>query len=470
MSTVSASWFADLLSTSHFLQRYPHHAALLATCDAMHTDQVATMAVASHRQVNNTELTRLYVNAEYFTANPQFFAGVLLHELHHIAYGHLSLDNLHHVENPTLMEVAMEFSANEGIQEPAPAGWQWEAFRHLGLCAGQSTWRRYELLLEATAQGRLQILTESQLDALMPGWRRKMTTPHRSGPQLLVFPEQRSLLPWRNKPRVHSVNGHDEHRPGRRASRGDRGLGDALDRRSQDARAQTWGNRFALGYPTDPEQLREWQLRIRAHLRGEAGGSGGSGSGGSGSGGATVAKELARPLAWTDAPTPTMAWPRVLRSLLRVRRTVHPNYLRPNRRFPDRIGELPGRSRSAPRPELLLGIDTSASMTTGMLSLIRDEVQRLARFARITIAECDAAVQRVYRSPNQEMAVGGGDTDFHPFFSLAAEQSRHFDGVVYFTDGKGPWPTQAPAIPALWVLTNHDAFDCPWGLCVRMPT
>jgi predicted metal-dependent peptidase len=39
---------------------------------------------------------------------------------------------------------------------------------------------------------------------------------------------------------------------------------------------------------------------------------------------------------------------------------------------------------------------------------------------------------------------------------------------LHFTDGKGAWPTRAPSLPVLWVLTNDHAFDCPWGTVVRL--
>ena len=37
------------------------------------------------------------------------------------------------------------------------------------------------------------------------------------------------------------------------------------------------------------------------------------------------------------------------------------------------------------------------------------------------------------------------------------------DGVVYFTDGQGPFPAQPPAVPTLWVLSKEEPFACPWG-------
>ena len=37
-------------------------------------------------------------------------------------------------------------------------------------------------------------------------------------------------------------------------------------------------------------------------------------------------------------------------------------------------------------------------------------------------------------------------------------------GVVYFTDGQGPFPQHPPRVPTLWVLTQDELpFACPWG-------
>ena len=148
---------------------------------------------------------------------------------------------------------------------------------------------------------------------------------------------------------------------------------------------------------------------------------------------------------------------------------VHPDYLRPNRRFPDRVGEIPGRRRRPPKPRLLVGIDTSGSMTSEALDRVAKEIQRLARLARLTLVECDAAVHRIYPMAGRlGPFVGGGDTDFVPVFD-EARAGRDFEGLVYFTDGKGNLPAVAPSVPTLWALTHGDPFNPGWGLVIRLP-
>lgn len=36
-------------------------------------------------------------------------------------------------------------------------------------------------------------------------------------------------------------------------------------------------------------------------------------------------------------------------------------------------------------------------------------------------------------------------------------------GMVYFTDGEGPYHASSPGVPVLWVLTKDRPFRCPWG-------
>ena len=458
---MSESWFADLLNGSRFLKRYPHYASVLAQMEPMRTSEVESMAVALHRPLDTHHVVRLYVNVDYFDAHPEQFAGILLHEIHHTVYGHLSDERLHAVGHPLLMELAMEISANEGIAEPLPSAFRWPDFRKFGVRPNQSTAERYTLLCRAQRKGRLRVLDERQLDALHPRWRRSVGSDDgaRSGPRVVVMPAWGRRLPWSARPRVLGPTMVDHHRPGRSGEHGDTGLGDALDRRSDDARPHTWRPGFGLDFPTHPAQLQRWQLAIRAHLRGEPSATAGL---------ARSSKELPRPIAWMAELDDRLAWPRILRAITRAHRSRYPTYLRPSRRFPDRTGEIPGRSRRAPRPALLAGVDTSASMSADTLGKITVELNRLSRHATLTIAECDAAVQRIYPIRRQEILLGGGDTDFHPLFALARTSPHTYDGVLYFTDGKAPWPSNPPPIPTLWILTNTNAFDCPWGTVVRM--
>jgi predicted metal-dependent peptidase len=150
----------------------------------------------------------------------------------------------------------------------------------------------------------------------------------------------------------------------------------------------------------------------------------------------------------------------------RARSPVH-TWSRPSRRFPTRIFEVPGRSwapRHADNPRLLVAIDTSLSMSRRELEEIARQLVVLGERAHVIIAECDAAVARVYPFAGKiENVVGRGGTDLRPVFDPSILGAHDVDGVVYFTDGDGPFSKEPAPVPTLWVLTKPRAFGCPWG-------
>lgn len=159
----------------------------------------------------------------------------------------------------------------------------------------------------------------------------------------------------------------------------------------------------------------------------------------------------------------TIDWRAALSSFVAHARTPVHTWARPSRRFPSRIGEIPGRiwaPRPVLRPSLLVAIDTSMSMSDRELSEIAKQLQRVSEHARITVAECDVEVTRVYPFEGALSSVKGrGGTDLRPPFELLPGH----DGLVYFTDGQGKYPSEPPRVPVLWVLTKPLTFKCPFG-------
>ncbi len=160
-------------------------------------------------------------------------------------------------------------------------------------------------------------------------------------------------------------------------------------------------------------------------------------------------------------------WKTALRMFVaRERAPVH-TYARPNRRLRDLVGVVPGRTyspRVLAKPSILVAIDTSLSMTRAELGEVARQLVEVAEHARVIVAECDVEITRVYAFEGTVAEVAGrGGTDLRPVFEEAFLGARKVDGVVYFTDGEGPFPKQAPRVPVLWVLTKPGAFKCPWG-------
>ena len=162
-------------------------------------------------------------------------------------------------------------------------------------------------------------------------------------------------------------------------------------------------------------------------------------------------------------------WPAVLSAFCARLRTRSRSYARPNRRFPGRMGEVPGYRRRPGLPVVLAAIDTSGSMEDQILAQIADQIRHIAGLTAVVVAECDAAVQRVYRHAGRIDSVKGrGGTDLRPVFECDFLQRHQVDAVIYFTDGMGPFPASNPGIPTLWVLSGRTPFECPWGWKLRL--
>ncbi len=422
-SALRSGFFEALLAETNFLARFPQYAGLLSRIDPVATNTVPVAAVALRRiDVPSARLLLLW-NVDFFRAHPECRAGILLHELQHVVCGHLDDPTLHRVAYPRLMEIAMELTANEPIIDPLPEhGFHLRKFSHLGLRAGQSTRERYVLLRDAYERGRL------------------------------------------SPTEIWSPRGFDSHRP-REAGEAGSGIGDVIDARSDEADERNWANGFGgLSSPSSRATLERMRLRIAEHLRGERGGVDDALHPGA----RKLAKELER-VVLVDGSQSRLDWPRILREAFPRRRRVVADYLRPNRRFPTRVGEIPGRRRRPPRPVLVVAIDTSGSMDASGLHRVTRELARLAPLAKVTVVECDAAVRRVYRLGARPLTVvGGGDTDFGPAFEDAGAL-READGLVYFTDGKGTMPDVPPDIPTLWAITHDQPFLADFGSIVRIP-
>jgi predicted metal-dependent peptidase len=173
-----------------------------------------------------------------------------------------------------------------------------------------------------------------------------------------------------------------------------------------------------------------------------------------------------------EPPRVRVPWREALRMFAAAQRAPVHTWARPSRRFPGRVGEVPGRAyqhRPALRPTLLVALDTSLSMGEDELAEIARQLVPLSENARLIIAECDVEVARVYPFAGHiDEVKGRGGTDLRPVFAPALLRSLSVDGVVYFTDGQGPTPDTAPHLPVLWVLTSPDDFACEFGQRVAL--
>jgi predicted metal-dependent peptidase len=289
------------------------------------------------------------------------------------------------------MELAIEISANEHIEEPLPQGVFLRDYERFGLRAGQSTIQRYELLIALAEGGKVQLSNHGPFT--------------------------------------------DDHLPSR-------AQGNALEQTRQVLRDAVEEAR--------EQGADEQRMRIAGKLP----------------------ARLLEMLDDEGPPKVPIDWKTALRMFAARRRAPRHTYSRPSRRFPARVGEIPGRTygtREVERPRLLVVIDTSGSMSPGDLGEIARQLRQLADHARFLVAECDVEVHRVYPFRGEiESLMGRGGTDLRTVFSPSFRQEHRFEGLIYFTDGIGPFPAQDPGVSTLWVLSGETPFACPWGQQVRM--
>ena len=114
--------------------------------------------------------------------------------------------------------------------------------------------------------------------------------------------------------------------------------------------------------------------------------------------------------------------------------------------------------------KLVIAIDTSGSMETETLERIMVEIFAIigTRMCEVTIIECDAQIQRVYKARTaKEISYdiqGRGGTSFSPVIEYLNCNRQYRDAIlIYFTDGMGDHSIPRPLVyRILWVLHDEE--------------
>lgn len=107
-------------------------------------------------------------------------------------------------------------------------------------------------------------------------------------------------------------------------------------------------------------------------------------------------------------------------------------------------------------------------MSPTTLADISAELAVMSRTHEVIVVECDTQIRAVYPYRPVTEIQGRGGTDFRPVFDSAFLQAHHPDLGVYFTDGRGKAPIEAPRVATIWCLTAHGRQPVNWGKVVRM--
>ena len=173
---------------------------------------------------------------------------------------------------------------------------------------------------------------------------------------------------------------------------------------------------------------------------------------------------------------PTVPWQEHIRATL-ARRVGGGGY---DWRKPDRA--LIQRDIYAPRRSgngcgvIVVAVDTSGSIGQPELDVFFGEMRGILDDLRpelVHIVWCDSKVHKVdtvedSQDINALKPHGGGGTAFGPVFNWISDQSGQPDALIYFTDGMGSFPTQAPPYPVIWG-NIYPTSKYPFGDVVDIP-
>ena len=169
---------------------------------------------------------------------------------------------------------------------------------------------------------------------------------------------------------------------------------------------------------------------------------------------------------------PEVSWRQLLANYMTMQCREDYSYARPSTRRDEGV-IFPG--IHSPGINIVVALDTSGSISkqellgfVSELNAIKGQVR-----ARITLLGCDKHIanENIFQfEPWDEINIpsfftGGGGTLFSPVFNWINQQDVSPDLLVYFTDGKAPYPQQ-PAYPVLWMIKGK--ITPPWGQHIQL--
>jgi len=165
-------------------------------------------------------------------------------------------------------------------------------------------------------------------------------------------------------------------------------------------------------------------------------------------------------------------WKDVLRRFVGGDQPEGYSYRRPNRRQWYLNEVVTPVSNKIGCGDIVVGIDTSGSVSSIELSHFLGELNAIAESSgaeSVTIITCDYDVQDVVRYEKGDQiedisCKGRGGTRVMPVFDYIAENNINVDNFIYFTDmGIGDYPEHDVGYPILWVSSDMRGEEAPIG-------
>jgi predicted metal-dependent peptidase len=157
---------------------------------------------------------------------------------------------------------------------------------------------------------------------------------------------------------------------------------------------------------------------------------------------------------------PKMDWKSMLRKFIVREIPFNYNYSRPSKRSIACGIFMPSVVKES--LEIGVAVDTSGSMSPDDLKLCVSEVLGIIKAydnVKLTVLSCDAEVHTVAEVTCEEDVAslkleGGGGTDFRPVFEWIGDNKPAMKLLVFFTDGYGEFPKDAPSTKVLWCVSK----------------
>lgn len=130
------------------------------------------------------------------------------------------------------------------------------------------------------------------------------------------------------------------------------------------------------------------------------------------------------------------------------------------RKYNKRYEENPG-LKIKPRRHILVGIDTSGSVSSNELKEFMHEIHHMHKTGtEVTIAQADTAIHDIgLYNPRKDFKVKGrGGTDFQPILDYYNANTHKYTCLIYLTDGEAPAPTPARG-KMLWVMSSQSKLN-----------
>lgn len=188
----------------------------------------------------------------------------------------------------------------------------------------------------------------------------------------------------------------------------------------------------------------------------------------------TLPQELERQI--REVLETVVPWHVLLRDLVERSARNDYNWNRPSRRYFLSGVVLPSLI-SEELPEVVIAIDTSASITKEQLSVFAAEASAVLGTydTTIRVIYCDAKVQgeEVFTRadlPLELKLLGGGGTNFARVFEYVTKKEYTPSCLIYFTDLAGTFPEQTPEYPVMWLVPkpkDNRERTAPFGDVVR---